>query len=80
MLVIAYAMGTLYERMHVNLRELCDSYRGILLILQHIVANDTTSISWASAARSSASRRTTLPTTSAGFSATWPRAKLCRLP
>jgi len=40
MLVIAYAMGTLYERMQVNLRELRDSYRGILLILQHIVAND----------------------------------------
>jgi hypothetical protein len=40
MLVIAYAMGTLYERMQSNLRELRDSYRGILLILQHIVAND----------------------------------------
>ncbi len=40
MLVIAYAMGTLYERMQSNLHELRDSYRGILLILQHIVAND----------------------------------------
>ena len=40
MLVIAYAMGTLYERTQSNLRELCASYRGILLILQHIVAND----------------------------------------
>jgi hypothetical protein len=40
MLVIAYAMGTLYERMQSNLRELRASYRGILLILQHIVAND----------------------------------------
>jgi hypothetical protein len=40
MLVIAYAMGTLYERMQSNLHELSDSYRGILLILQHIVASD----------------------------------------
>ena len=40
MLVIAYAMGTLYERMQSNLHELRDSYRGILLILQHIVASD----------------------------------------
>jgi len=40
MLVIAYAMGTLYERTQANVRELRDSYRGILLILQHIVAND----------------------------------------
>ena len=40
MLVIAYAMGTLYERMQSNLHELRDSYRGILLILQHIAAND----------------------------------------
>jgi len=40
MLVIAYAMGTLYERMQANVHELRDSYRGILLILQHIVAND----------------------------------------
>ena len=40
LLVIAYAMGTLYERMQANVQELRDSYRGILLILQHIVAND----------------------------------------
>lgn len=40
LVVIAYAMGTLYERMQGNLRELRASYRGILLILQHIVAND----------------------------------------
>jgi len=40
LLVIAYAMGTLYERMQSNLRELRESYRGILLILQHIAAND----------------------------------------
>lgn len=40
LLVIAYAMGTLYERMQANLHELRDSYRGILLILQHIAAND----------------------------------------
>jgi len=40
LLVIAYAMGALYERMQSNLRELRDSYRGILLILQHIAASD----------------------------------------
>ena len=40
MLVIAYAMGTLYERMQSNLHELRDSYRGILQILQHIGASD----------------------------------------
>jgi len=38
--VIAYAMGTLYDRMQVQMCELRESYRGILLILQHIVAND----------------------------------------
>jgi len=40
MLVIAYAMGTLHERTQSNVRELRESYRGILLILQHIAAND----------------------------------------
>jgi hypothetical protein len=40
LLVIAYAMGALYERTQSNLRELRESYRGILLILQHIAAND----------------------------------------
>ena len=40
LVVIAYAMGTMYERVQGNLRELRESYRGILLILQHIVAND----------------------------------------
>ncbi len=40
MLVIAYAMGTLYERMQSNICELRESYRGILVILQHIAAND----------------------------------------
>jgi len=40
LLVIAYAMGTLYERMQLNMRELRESYRGILLILQHITGND----------------------------------------
>jgi HD domain len=40
LLVIAYAMGTLYERMQSNMKELRESYSGILLILQHIVAND----------------------------------------
>jgi 5'-deoxynucleotidase YfbR-like HD superfamily hydrolase len=40
LVVIAYAMGTLYDRMQGGLRALRESYRGILLILQHIVAND----------------------------------------
>lgn len=40
LVVIAYAMGTLYDRMQGNLRELRESYRGILMILQHIVASD----------------------------------------
>jgi len=40
LLVIAYAMGTLYERTQLNMGELRQSYRGILLILQHIAAND----------------------------------------
>ena len=40
LLVIAYAMGTLYERMQGHLLELRDSYKGILLILQHVAAND----------------------------------------
>jgi HD domain len=40
LVVIAYAMGTLYERMQSNLSELRESYRGILLILQHIASND----------------------------------------
>jgi len=40
LVVIAYAMGTLYERTQLSLRALRQSYRGILLILQHIVASD----------------------------------------
>lgn len=40
LLVIAYAMGALYERIQSNVRELRGSYRGILLILQHIASSD----------------------------------------
>ncbi len=40
LVVIAYLMGTLYERKERNLRELRDSYEGILLILQHLASND----------------------------------------
>lgn len=40
LLVIAYAMGALYERTQSNVRELRESYRGILLILQHIASSD----------------------------------------
>ncbi len=40
LVVTAYAMGTLYEVQQANLRELRESYQGILMILQHIASND----------------------------------------
>lgn len=40
LVVIAYLMGTLYERKEAHLRELRDSYQGILLILQHMATDD----------------------------------------
>lgn len=40
LVVTAYAMGTLYESQQANLRELRESYQGILMILQHIASND----------------------------------------
>lgn len=39
-MVIAYAMGTLYEHKEANLRELREAYQGILLILRQFIAND----------------------------------------
>jgi len=40
LVITAYAMGTLYDRSQRHLRELRESYHGILLILQHIASND----------------------------------------
>jgi hypothetical protein len=40
LVVTAYAMGTLYENQQAHLRELRESYQGILMILQHIASND----------------------------------------
>ena len=38
--VTAYAMGTLYERKEEHLRDLRQSYEGILMILQHIASDN----------------------------------------
>jgi hypothetical protein len=40
LVITAYAMGTLYERKEAHLKELRDSYHGILMILEHIASND----------------------------------------
>jgi putative nucleotidyltransferase with HDIG domain len=40
LLVTAYAMGTLYERKEVHVRELRETYFGILTILQQFISND----------------------------------------
>jgi HD-GYP domain-containing protein (c-di-GMP phosphodiesterase class II) len=40
LLVIAYLMGTLYDRKEANMRELRQSYDGILMILQHIASDN----------------------------------------
>ncbi len=40
LIVIAYLMGTLYERKEAHMRELRASYDGILLILQHMATDD----------------------------------------
>ncbi len=40
LVVTAYAMGTMYESQQAHLRELRESYQGILMILQHIASND----------------------------------------
>jgi|GraSoiStandDraft_44_1057316.scaffolds.fasta_scaffold182654_1 hypothetical protein len=40
LVVTAYAMGTLYERNHNHLKQLRESYHGILMILQQFAAND----------------------------------------
>ncbi|MGI9102790.1 MAG: HD-GYP domain-containing protein [Terriglobales bacterium] len=40
LVVIAYFMGTLYERKEAHLRDLRQSYHGILMILQHIASDN----------------------------------------
>ena len=40
LMVIAYAMGTLYEKKEARLRELRETYHGVLLILQQLIAHD----------------------------------------
>ena len=40
LVVIAYLMGTLYERKEAHLRDLRQSYEGILMMLQHIASDN----------------------------------------
>lgn len=40
LIITAYTMGTLYDRKEARVRELRESYQGILLILQHFIAKD----------------------------------------
>lgn len=40
LVITAYLMGTLYERMQANMHDLRQSYEGMLLILQHIASDN----------------------------------------
>jgi putative nucleotidyltransferase with HDIG domain len=40
LIVTAYAMGTLYERMAHQVKELRDTYQGVLMILRHFISKD----------------------------------------
>jgi putative nucleotidyltransferase with HDIG domain len=40
LIVVAYAMGTLYERMRKSLDELRQTYFGVLMILRHFISKD----------------------------------------
>jgi putative nucleotidyltransferase with HDIG domain len=40
LIVTAYAMGTLYERMNHQVEELRETYHGVLMILRHFVSKD----------------------------------------
>lgn len=40
LIVMAYAMGTLYERMRKSIAELRETYYGVLMILQHFISRD----------------------------------------
>jgi putative nucleotidyltransferase with HDIG domain len=40
LMITAYAMGTLYEKKEARIRELRETYKGVLLILQQFIAHD----------------------------------------
>jgi putative nucleotidyltransferase with HDIG domain len=40
LMVMAYAMGTLYERMRSGMEELRQTYHGVLMILRHFISKD----------------------------------------
>ncbi|MCK4604164.1 MAG: HD domain-containing protein [Deltaproteobacteria bacterium] len=40
LVIIAYSMGTLYERQALQMRELQKTYRGLLVILRHFISKD----------------------------------------
>ena len=40
LVVMAYAMGTLYERMRAGMEELRNTYYGVLMILRHFISKD----------------------------------------
>jgi len=40
LVITAYAMGTLYEQQKIHMRELRDTYDGVLLILQQFITKD----------------------------------------
>jgi putative nucleotidyltransferase with HDIG domain len=41
LVLTAFAMGTLYDRNALRLRELRETYRGVLMILRHFIAKDS---------------------------------------
>jgi len=41
LMITGYAMGTLYEHRSVQVRELRETYHGVLMILRHFIAKDT---------------------------------------
>jgi putative nucleotidyltransferase with HDIG domain len=40
LVITAYTMGSLYERCQAHIRELRDTYNGVLMILQHFISKD----------------------------------------
>jgi putative nucleotidyltransferase with HDIG domain len=40
LMIMAYAMGTLYERMTARVKELRETYHGVLMILRHFISKD----------------------------------------
>ena len=41
LIITGYLMGTLYERKNTQLKELRDTYHGVLMILRHFISKDT---------------------------------------